>query len=116
MRRLALAVLFCSIFLPLLNAQTADPARAVNQARMSDYNEHMRGKMIPMKETNGVEAPQGKMLNIREIALKTKEMNELMHLVSLDVVNLNKGILSADLSEKLKKIEKLSRELRKSVE
>ncbi|MGZ4790139.1 MAG: hypothetical protein ACXVZX_16595 [Terriglobales bacterium] len=114
MKQLLLAILLCAVFVCSTNAQ--DPARAVNNARMNDYSDHIRGKMVPMQEAQGIATPRGKMVNVREIALKTKEMNELIHQVSLDVINLDKGILSADLSPKLKKIEKLSKELRQSIE
>jgi hypothetical protein len=51
-----------------------------------------------------------------EMRRKTIEMNELLQSVNGDVVKVSKGIISADLSKKLKRIEKLARELRRDVE
>jgi hypothetical protein len=69
-----------------------------------------------MQDRQGLATPTGRALDVREIAKKTKELNELVHLVNVDVINMNKGIMAADLGEKLKKIEKLSKELRRSLD
>ncbi len=116
MKRLILAVLFFAVFVPAMSAQNADPDAVANAATMQHITDRMRGKQLPVQDRQGIAAPTGKTLNIRDIAVKTRELNEVVHSVNLDVINMSKGILAADLTAKLKKIEKLSKELRRSFE
>ena len=115
MKAFVLAVLLCAVFDSVLLAQ-ADPSRAVNDAMMSSRMERARGQQVPMQDQQGIATPKGRNLDVQAIAKKTKELDEVVHSVNLDVINMGKGVLAADISEKLKKIEKLSKELRHAIE
>ena len=116
MKHLISAVLFCLILVPVAFAQNPDADAAANSVTVNAVNDRMRGQQVRMQDHQGIATPTGRNLNVHDIAVKTKELNDVVHSVNLDVINMNKGILAADLSEKLKKIEKLSKELRRSLE
>jgi hypothetical protein len=114
MRNLVAALLLSVVLVSSIHAQ--DPAKSGEQAKMNSLNDRLRGKMVTMQDNQGIASPTGRSVNILEIAKKTQELNALVHSVNGDVIALDKGVLSAELSQKLKKIEKLAKELRHSVE
>jgi hypothetical protein len=50
-----------------------------------------------------------------ELQREARELSDLARTVPADIDNVNRGIISKDLGEKLKRIEKLSKQLRSEV-
>jgi hypothetical protein len=87
---------------------------AANQMKVDSINDRMRGKAIPM--VDDTTKPGTRAIDLKDVVKKTNELNMLLHSVNGDVTGLQKGVYAADLTEKLKKIEKLARDLRRSFE
>lgn len=101
------------LFTPFLSAQ--DPERAAAAMREDAINQRMR--MKPVIVTDGDrQASTPRAVNVDQAQQKTDELNTLIKSVNVDVGNLRKGILSSDLNSKLKRIEKLAKELRRALE
>jgi len=77
-------------------------------------NEKLRTQQI--HNVDGTPKPNGRMVNVAEVIKKTNELNTLVRSVNGDVAGLNKGMLAVDLTQKLKKIEKLAKDLRHDLE
>jgi hypothetical protein len=86
---------------------------AANQMKVDSINDRMRGKSLPI--VDGTAKPGGRIVNIADVVKKTNELNMVLHSVNGDVSGLQKGVLAADLTEKLKKIEKLAKDIRHSL-
>ena len=106
------AVLFLS--LPVW-AQGADPARAGNQARMDSLNHRLQGKTFPVEEGDSAKVVS-RTINLVDFQNKTIELNGLVRSVNADMKTLQQGMLPADLTQRLKRIEKLAKELRHTLE
>jgi hypothetical protein len=109
MRRLAVLLLFAVIPFTVLGQDSAG-----NQIKIDAMNDRMRGRTVQMQE--GTAKPTGRMVNVADVLKKTDEMNKLVLSVNGDMAGLSKGMLAADLTTKLKKIEKLAKDLRHSLE
>ena len=101
------------MFLALASVAPAQDA-AANQMKIDSINDRMRGKIIPMQDNTA--KPGGRNVNVADVIKKTNELNALVNSVNGDVITLNKGLLAADLTQKLKRIEKLAKDLRHSLE
>lgn len=96
-------------------AQGADPARAGNQARMDSLNHRLQGKALPVEEGNSTQLGS-RTIDLMDFQNKTTELNGLVQSVNRDMKNLRSGILPADLTQRLKRIEKLAKDLRHTLE
>src|SRR3954462_8486098 len=87
-------------------AQTVDPARSGNQARMNSLHQRLQGKTSTIQDGDNDKFPP-KTINLDEIQNKTDEMNGMVQSLNEDMKTLQKGMLPADLTQRLKRIEKL---------
>lgn len=111
-------ILGCLLFLTILLVpysfgQAPSPADAAERARVEDMYQRMRGKEV----TVSVESLRpGKTYDFAAIKQKTIELNQLIQAVNGDVVQANKGVLNTDMNKRLKRIEKLAKEIRQAFE
>ncbi len=116
MRKLSSVLLFSVLALSGSSGQaTGNPSGEIERAREESMNQRLKGKTVVASEQTGIKIGD-KSYNFAEIRQKTIELNQLIQSVDGDVVQVSKGVLSADLSKKLKRIEKLAREIRRNVE
>lgn len=99
---------------PLAFAQSAAPDKSAERAQIEQMNQRLRGSSINV--TDEQTTPGKRRVDITEVQRRTDELNGLVKSVNFDLVNLRKGILAADLTEKLKRIEKLAKQLRQTLE
>ena len=100
--------------LPCCYAQSAAADKAIETVKMEELNQRLRGAQINV--TDQQTKPGTRRVNLVEIQKRTIELNGLVKSVNSDMANLPKGILAADLTEKLKRIEKLAKDLRHTLE
>ncbi len=99
------------IFTGLAFAQNGE-ADAIRARERSDM-ERMRGQKVYIED----DTPKpGRDIDLVKLKKQNDEMIVLVRSVNADLVNLQHGVRSADLPKKLKQLEKLAKELRKSVE
>jgi hypothetical protein len=115
MKKYGYVLLFVVFVAGSLYGQSVSIDAEVEKARVQQMNERLRGKSVVASEQTGVQVGN-KTFNFEEIRKKTIEMNELLQSVNGDVVQVSKGVVSADLGKKLKRIEKLAREIRRDFE
>ena len=83
------------------------------KARENSDMDRMRGNSVMINEQK---LTAGRSLDLGHVRDQAIEMNQLLTSINADVVNLLKGIRAADLQKKLKRLEKLAKELRQAVE
>ena len=88
--------------------------QGMDEIKARTMNERLQGQVLNAKDNTG--AATGRVVNMTELQKKTQELNRLFESVNKDFAGLNKGVMSADLPEKLKQIEKLSKDLRRTLE
>jgi hypothetical protein len=88
----------------------------------STSSEGQRHRVIPQppapantQTTTSVEPPQKKRLDALQIQREALELSDLAKSIPLDIEHVNKGLMPKDMVEKLKRIEKLSKHLRREV-
>jgi hypothetical protein len=86
---------------------------AINERMRSDQ-ERMRGANVNVDEQQSLKL--GREVQFAQVRQDTLEMNQLLQSINADVVNLQKGVVSADLQKKLKRLEKLAKGVRQAVE
>ncbi|HEX6879387.1 MAG TPA: hypothetical protein VF135_03410 [Terriglobales bacterium] len=87
----------------------ADGIRARERSDM----ERMRGEKVYIEDNT---PKPGRDIDLVKLKKQNDEMIVLVRSVNADLVNLQRGVRSADLPKKLKQLEKLAKELRRSVE
>lgn len=95
-------------------AATGNPSGEIEKAREDSMNERLRGKDVWASDHSL--KPGGKTYDFVTIQKKTIEMNHLLQEVNGDVVQASKGVLNKDLNAKLKRLEKLAKEVRQAFE
>jgi predicted Rossmann fold nucleotide-binding protein DprA/Smf involved in DNA uptake len=86
---------------------------AINE-RMRSNQERMRGSNVPVEEQQNLTL--GRQVQFTQVRQDTLEMNQLIQSINVDVANLQKGVVAADLNKKLKRLEKLAKGMRQAVE
>jgi hypothetical protein len=109
-----LVVLLLSMPLGFGQATGGNPSGEIERAREDAMNQRLRGKEVIASEDSL--KPGGKNFDFVTIQKKTIEMNHLLQEVNGDVVQASKGVLNKDLSAKLKRLEKLAKEVRQAFE
>jgi hypothetical protein len=97
----------------LVTAMSGQAAESAIRARLKSDLDRTRGNTI---QTNDQTLKAGRNPDMVHVFKQTEEMNRLVESINTDVVNLQKGVISADLHTKLKRLEKLAKELRQAVE
>ena len=100
--------------LPCCCYSQTNPAKAAEDMRMETMKQRVQGARIDV--TDEQPTPGKRRVDLTEVQKRTEELNGLVKSVNFDLANLRKGILAADLTEKLKKIEKLAKQLRQTLE
>jgi|SRR4051794_15024149 hypothetical protein len=116
MNRLALVVA-SSFFLiiPCVARQSAtSPDQGAANISTELLNRRLQGRQVKIDASQP--KPGGRMVDVLEIQKQTDELNALIKSVNVDLANVRKGVLAADLTQKLKRIEKLSKDLRHTFE
>ena len=90
-----------------------NPAGDVERARVDDMNQRLKGKQVAYSEES---LRPGKTYDFVEIQKKTIELNHLIQDVNGDVGKASKGVMSTDMNKRLKRIEKLAKEIRQAFE
>ena len=67
------------------------------------------------QRASGAEAPPKKHFDAVQVQREARELSDLARSIPLDVEHVNKGLMPKDIVEKLKRIEKLSKQLRTEV-
>ena len=113
MRSLLLVGLFA---LSTSFALAQDPGAAGDRIKVDSMNQSIR--MTPVHESDGIQRPDAGhvVVNLAQVQQKTGELNRLVKELNADMANLNKGMISADVNQRLKRIEKLAKELRQSLQ
>jgi hypothetical protein len=83
------------------------------RARMASDAERMRGEKVPIKDET---LKAGRDVDLPQLQKKQEEMKELVQSINVDLQNMQAGVRAADLPQKLKKLEKLAKELRQRLE
>ncbi len=115
MRILLCLLLLILVAVPAAFSQAAsgNPSGEIERAREQAMNDRLRGKTVMASDET---LKPGRDYNFVAIKQKTIELNELIQAVNGDVVQASKGVLSADMNKRLKRIEKLAKEIRKEFE
>jgi len=113
MRILGCLLLLTILLMPCALAQAPSPADAAERARVEDMNQRLRGKEVMASEES---LRPGRTYDFATIKQKTIELNQLIQAVNGDVVQANKGVLNTDMNKRLKRIEKLAKEIRQAFE
>ena len=115
MRILGTLLVVLLLTMPLGFGQSAvgNPSGEIERAREDAMNQRLRGKDVVASE---ISLKPGKTYDFVTIQKKTIEMNHLLQEVNGDVVKASKGVLNKDLSAKLKRLEKLAKEVRQAFE
>jgi len=114
MRILGTLLVMLLLTMPLGFGQLGNPSSEIERIREEGMNERLRGKDVLASE--GSTKPGGKTYDFATIQKKTIEMNHLLQEVNGDVVQASKGVLNKDLNAKLKRLEKLAKEVRQAFE
>jgi len=113
MRLVGCLLLLLVLLMPAGYSQSANPSASIERARAENINSRLRGTSVLASEET--EKP-GKTYDFATIQKKTIEMNHLLQEVNGDVVAASKGVLNKDLNAKLKRLEKLAKEVRQAFE
>jgi molecular chaperone GrpE (heat shock protein) len=98
-----------SVFLSLSAAQ--NPSAVASGMREDAIYQRTRGKVTVTEESHTVSAP-----DIDKMQQKSEELNRLAKELDADFSNLRKGVVSTEMSHRLKRIEKLAKEIRQGLE
>jgi hypothetical protein len=109
MRNIGTLLLLLGLIVPSGFGQSGSLERAREEA----INQRLKGKDVMVSEES---IRPGKTLDFATIQKKTIEMNYLLQDVDGDVVKASKGIHTKDLNAKLKRLEKLAKEVRQAFE
>lgn len=115
MRTLLLFLGVLSATMAFGQASAPDPGAAAEKMKIDAINQRIRMQQVPSSDKDGTPIA-GRRINLVELQQKTDELNKLVKSLDGDMVNLRKGVLAADLDQRLKKIEKLAKEIRRSLE
>ncbi len=110
MRKLLLVT---GALLVLATAMYGQAEQSAIQARLDSDMERMRGQRIKVVEQK---LGTGRNLDFEHVRQQAIEINQLIVSINADVVNMQKGVMSAELNKKLKRLEKLAKVLRQSIE
>lgn len=115
MRILGTLLLLFALTAPVGYSQATggNPSAEIERAREEAMNQRLRGKDVVASEQS---LRPGRTYDFATIQKKTIEMNHLLQEVNGDVVNASKGVVNKDLSQKLKRLEKLAKEVRQAFE
>ena len=113
MRLVGCLVMLLMLVVPVGYSQSGNPSGGVEQLRVENINQRLKGKTVVYSEES---VKPGKTYDFVTIQKKTVEMNHLLQEVDGDVVAASKGVLNKDLSSKLKRLEKLAKEVRQAFE
>jgi hypothetical protein len=91
-----------------------NPSGELERARVESMNQRLKGTSV-LASDNSLR-PGERNYDFVTIQKKTVEMNQLIQTVDADIVQATKGVLSADMSKRLKRIEKLAKEIRQAFE
>jgi hypothetical protein len=97
----------------LVTAMSGQAVDSAIKARMTADLDRTRGNNVTVSDQT---TKPGRSLDLAHVRDQTVEMNQLVVSINADVVGLQKGVLAADLHKKLKRLEKLAKDLRQSVE
>ena len=82
---------------------------------MDSLNHRLHGKTMPVEEGDSAKLGQ-RTVDLTDFRNKTAELNSLVQSVNRDLKSLQSGLLPADLTQRLKRIEKLAKDLRHTLE
>jgi hypothetical protein len=110
----AIFLLLC-MFAPALYSQNG--ASAVERAHTDAINDRLRAQRADTPKPTSSTAPAlpSKYDRMRMLK-KNQELKALMQSVENDIALADRGVLAADLTKKLKRVEKLAKELRQEFE
>jgi len=97
----------------LVTSMSGQAPESAIKARMSSDLDRTRLSNVAV---NDQQLKPGRSLDLAHVRDQTIEMNKLIQSINADVVNLQQGVLSVDLQKKLKRLEKLAKDVRQSVE
>jgi hypothetical protein len=106
-------VLLLTMPIGFAQSPAGNPSGEIERAREDAMNQRLRGKDVLASEGS---LKTGRTYDFVTIQRKTIEMNHLLQDVNGDVVKASKGVLNKDLSAKLKRLEKLAKEVRQAFE
>jgi TolA-binding protein len=111
MRSLLIVVSLFALLTPLAFSQEA----AGQQMKMDTINQRIRGKQVPEKDED-LKPNSPRNVNLVEMQQRTDELNALVKSLNGDMASLREGKIAADVSQRLKRIEKLAKEIRQSLQ
>jgi hypothetical protein len=115
MRHCAALVLLLLFSLLLLAQNIPGAEAAADRARIDTINDRLKGHKVAVEDASS-RLQKMTPADFQRIENKRIEMNRLVVGVNKDFDNANRGVLAADIGDKLKRIEKLAKQLRKEFE
>lgn len=106
-----------ALFGPLLliSAFTSaqNPTAAAASMRADAIRERTRGKVNLTTDDPQQKTPAPDLAKVQQ---QSDELNQLVKSLDADILSLRKGLMAADMNQKLKRIEKLAKEIRHNIE
>jgi len=109
-----LVVTFAILAVSTSLAQGPDPGAAAERMKLETINQRVKMQPVPVKDQSQSPTAPRK-VDLGKVQQKTDELNQLVKSLNGDVVNLRQGVLAADMDQRLKRIEKLAKEIRQSI-
>jgi len=92
-----------------------DIGSGVQAAREEEQRQRMRGRSVVVEDVDSAKISP-RTVNLSDIQSKTKELSGLVQSLNGDMKTLQKGMLPADMTQRLKRIEKLAKDLRHTLQ
>jgi hypothetical protein len=92
-------------------AQSPNPNAVASGMRDDAIRERTRGKVTLTEDTRSIAAP-----DLNKMQEKSDELNRLAKELDTDLANVRKGVVPAEMSHRLKRIEKLAKEIRQGIQ
>ena len=111
----SLLVVIAALLVSTSFAQGPDPGAAAEKMRIDEINNRIKMQPVPVVDANQ-KPTSPRNVNLVKVQQKTDELNQLVKSLNTDMANLRKGMLAADMDQRLKRIEKLAKEIRQSLQ
>jgi hypothetical protein len=105
--------LFGSLLLFSAFTSAQSPNAAAATMRADAIRERTRGKVTLTTDDPHQNIPAPDLAKVQQ---QSDELNQLVKSLDDDIVSMRKGLMAADMSQKLKRIEKLAKEIRHNIE
>lgn len=92
-----------------------DPGRDGELIKAQQQQERNRGKTEGVEDIDNRKTTSRR-VNLADIQSKTRELNGLVQSLNADMKTLQQGMVPADMTQRLKRIEKLAKNLRNTLE